>query len=85
MSAGIEVRVKGKGAVKDGTSTRSSAQVAHCDLCDSDVDMVASAGPGGGAPFGCKGCLRERLEALTLGSWVLRDPGEGLPWGKVSG
>jgi hypothetical protein len=85
MASGIEVRIQGKGLVKDGNATKSPAQTAHCDLCDADVDMVASTGPSGSGPFGCKSCLRERLEAMTLGRWHLRDPGEGTPWGKVSG
>ena len=85
MVDGIEVRVKGKGAVKDGVATRDAAQLAHCDLCGVDADMVASSGAPDAATFGCKTCLRGRLEALTLGAWMLREPGEGLPWGKVSG
>ena len=38
----IEVRVAGRGAVKDG-EPKSDAEVgAHCDLCDQDVDIVVS-------------------------------------------
>ncbi len=85
MASGIEVRVQGKGVEKDGHTTKSASQAAHCDLCGTDVDMVASTGAGGTGPFGCKSCLRERLEAMTLARWHLRDPGEGTPWGKVSG
>lgn len=86
--AAIEVRIATKGSVRDGVATRDQEQTARCELCSSDVDAVASMSPEGGAPFACKACLRERLEAMTVGAWVLREspPGDArLPWGKVSG
>jgi hypothetical protein len=85
MASGIEVRIQGKGSVKDGNATKDASQKARCDLCGQDVDAVASTGPAASGPFGCKACLRARLEAMTLGGWLLREPGEGIPWGKVSG
>lgn len=91
MSSSIEVLVAKRGRVRDGVPTDDPAQVAHCELCHTDVDVVASTSPEGGSPYVCKACLRGRLEAMTLGSWLLRapepapSPTGGLPWGKVSG
>lgn len=86
MSASIEVRIGGRGSVRDGAVTRNMAEAARCDLCDAEVDAVASTTKTGGAPFACKACLRTRLEAMTVGSYLLRTPEDpGLPWGKVSG
>ena len=82
----IEVRIAQRGSVKDGEATRAAHQAARCDLCQAEVDAVASTHPEGGAPFACKACLRSRLEAMTVGTWLLRETGDGgLPWGKVSG
>lgn len=91
MGATIEVRIGGQGSVRDGSVTRDKSQSARCDLCNLEVDAVASTTATGSAPFACKSCLRSRLEAMTVGSYMLRDGGEaepkssGLPWGKVSG
>ncbi len=87
MKSTIEVRVHERGSVRDGSAVSAPATVARCDLCGSVTDVVVSVTPGGSAPFSCKACLRERLEAITLGSWLLRDPSDksGLPWGKISG
>lgn len=82
----IEVRIAQRGSVRDGEATRDAQQAARCDLCQAEVDAVASTQPEGGAPFACKACLRSRLEAMTVGAWLLRETGDGgLPWGKVSG
>jgi hypothetical protein len=82
----IEVRIARRGVVRDGAATRDEGQAARCDFCSQDVDAVASTSTEGGAPFACKACLRGRLEAMTVGTWLLREPGDGgLPWGKVSG
>lgn len=86
MSATIEVRIGGRGSVRDGTVTRDTKQTASCDLCGGDADAVASTTKDGSGPFACKSCLRQRLEAMTVGTYLLRDPEDpGLPWGKVSG
>lgn len=72
--------------MRDGAAKPDAAQASHCDLCGEDTDAVASTGLDGGGPFACKACLRHRLEAMTVGSFLLRQPGDsGLPWGKVSG
>jgi hypothetical protein len=82
----IEVRIAGRGSVREGKATVDANQVAKCDLCGADTDAVASTSASGGAPFACKSCLRGRLEAMTVGTWLLREAGDGgLPWGKVSG
>ncbi len=82
----IEVRIGGRGSVRDGAVQRDSKAAARCDLCDADADAVASTARDGAGPFACKACLRARLEAMTVGAYLLRDPEDpGLPWGKVSG
>lgn len=83
----IEVRVHAKGSVREGTPNPEPSTQARCDLCHGTVDATVSMGAEGDAPFACKSCLRERLEAITLGMWLLRDGSEkgGLPWGKISG
>lgn len=87
MKSTIEVRVHERGSVRDGSATPAPSTQASCDLCGSVVDVVVSVSRAGSEPFACKGCLRERLEAITLGAWLLRSEGEkgGLPWGKISG
>ena len=82
----IEVRVAGRGTVREGTRTLDEEAEARCDLCGEEVDAVASTGAKGAGPFACKACLRGRLKAITLAAWELRDPADrGLPWGKFSG
>lgn len=80
----IEVRVAGRGSVRDGQKKVETGALAHCDLCASDVDVVVSVTPDGNGPFACKSCMRARLEAITVAVYELRE-GSGLPWGKVSG
>ena len=84
MGSSIEVRITGKGSVRDGDETEDTSMQATCDLCGEGVDAVASCSPAGDAPFACKACLRRRLEAMTVGAWQLRDS-TGIPWGKFSG
>jgi hypothetical protein len=81
----IEVHVAGRGRIRDGEPTRSADQEAHCDLCGHDVDVVVSVSTGTVGSFGCRDCLRTRLEATTVAAYVLQEPGSGLPWGKISG
>lgn len=93
----IEVRIGGRGSVRDGEPTLDTTQLSRCDLCGQQADAVASTSASGAAPFACKACLRVRLEAMTVGAYLLREqaPAEagpasagvkgGLPWGKVSG
>jgi hypothetical protein len=83
----IEVHVAGRGRVRDGEKIEDDDQTAHCDLCDTDTDVVVSSTPDPAGPFGCRVCLRSRLEATTLAVYLLQESGNagGLPWGKISG
>jgi len=86
MSGIIEVRVGGRGSVRDGKKQVDSSTSSRCELCNAEADAVASVAPEGRGPFVCKSCLRMRLEAITVALYELREPGNtGLPWGKVSG
>jgi hypothetical protein len=87
MTSIIEVRVAGRGRVRAGERVADPATVARCDLCGADTDVVVSTSPDGTGPFGCKACLRGRLEAITIALYELKEPGgqSGLPWGKLSG
>jgi len=80
----IEVRVSGRGRVRDGHKNVDASASARCDLCASNVDVVVSVTPDANGPFACKSCMRSRLEAITVAVYELRE-GSGLPWGKVSG
>ncbi|HUO66341.1 MAG TPA: hypothetical protein VMV37_02345 [Gammaproteobacteria bacterium] len=82
--ASIEVRVSGRGSVRDGKKSIDASTKAHCDLCGTDTDVVVSVTPEANGPFACKACMRGRLEAITVAVYELRE-GSGLPWGKVSG
>jgi len=87
MASHIEVRVHGRGIVRGDESREDPSVLATCSTCHATVDAVASLGVAGATNvFVCAGCLRERLDALSVGRWrmrELRDP--GLPWGKSSG
>jgi hypothetical protein len=86
MASSIEVRVAGRGHVRDGAKSENAAMEARCDLCGTSVDAVVSVTAEANGPFACKACLRGRLEAITVASWELRQPTDrGLPWGKFSG
>jgi transcription elongation factor Elf1 len=82
--ASIEVRVAGRGNVRDGNKTIDTATKATCGLCGAETDVVVSVTADANGPFACKACLRSRLEAVTVAVYELRE-GSGLPWGKVSG
>jgi hypothetical protein len=83
----IEVRVRNRGRVRDGQLTQAADQTAHCDLCGETSDVVVSTTADSAGPFGCRACLRKRLEATTIAVWQLQEAGSGsgLPWGKISG
>jgi hypothetical protein len=85
MAAAIEVRVGGRG-VAAGEEIRLDASVeARCDLCAQAFDAVVSmGGPGGPAVFACAECIRERLGAMSIARWRLKDEHK-TPWGKISG
>lgn len=81
----IEVHIAGRGRVRDGETTMDEAQKAHCGLCGKDTDVVVSVALDDGERFGCRDCLRARLEATTVAAYLLQAPGGGLPWGRISG
>ncbi len=86
MSASIEVRVAGRGSMRDGKPRSDPSTSGRCDLCGGDADAVVSVSPDGSGAFACKPCLRDRLDAMTVASWTLREgESSGLPWGKFSG
>ncbi|MEZ4225726.1 MAG: hypothetical protein R3B13_32540 [Polyangiaceae bacterium] len=86
MKRDVMVRVGGRGTVVDGIAAEDESVTAVCDLCGQSGDATVSVSKDGDAPFACKNCLRERLEAMTLSLYLLAPGGNGgLPWGKISG
>ena len=83
----IEVRVAGRGVVCGDSVVADATVVAPCSMCGRDAEAVVSLADkdGGRAMFACPNCIRSRLDALSVGRYRLRDPGTGLPWGKVAG
>jgi hypothetical protein len=85
MAIGIEVRVNGRGVVHGDEAREDPTVQALCSLCGKECDIVASVSPpGADGVHACPSCLRERLDALSVGRWRLRE-GQSLPWGRVSG
>lgn len=76
----IEVRVDRRGIVRGQEVQQDPSIRASCGLCGRVADVVASVSD---ETCACKDCLRERLEAMTVGSYLLA-PSEGLPWGKLT-
>jgi hypothetical protein len=87
MAGVIEVRVGGRGIVRGDESTVNAEVKARCSLCNAEAETVASISPPGQTErYACPNCLRERLDAISVGRWRLRDAqSAGLPWGKLSG
>jgi hypothetical protein len=81
----IEVHVTGGGVIRSG-ELRADADVrARCSLCSRDVEASASIAANSGE-HACAACLRERLDALSVARFRLRESRSGaLPWGKVTG
>lgn len=80
--AAIDVHVSQGGSIVGGAVRPDAKLVASCTLCASEVESAASLGPGA---FACAPCLRERLDALSVARFRLRESGSGTPWGKVTG
>jgi hypothetical protein len=79
----IEVRVHERGTLSGDQPSEDPNTLARCDLCGAETEAVASLSAGA---FACKVCLRERLEAITVGLFMLKGgAAKGLPWGKISG
>lgn len=80
--ATIDVHVTGGGSIIGGELRTDAAVVASCSLCSTKVEAAAALGEG---TFACAACLRERLDALSVARFRLRESRSGaLPWGKVT-
>ncbi len=81
--AAIDVHVSRGGSIVQGELRTDPSVVARCALCASDVEAAASLS---GEAFACAPCLRERLDALSVARFRLRESATGsIPWGKVTG
>jgi hypothetical protein len=79
----IDVHVTGGGTITNGELRADTSAVASCSLCAKEVDAAATLGNGAAA---CAPCLRDRLDALSVARFRLRESRSGsLPWGKVTG
>lgn len=85
----IDVHVTKGGRIEHGELVPDTGMVAHCTLCDRDVESsvsLASGASGASGAHACAPCLRERLDALSVARFRLRESKSGsLPWGKVTG
>lgn len=82
MSA-IDVHVTGGGQIIGGELRVDASALARCTICAREVEAAAAIG---GEAFACASCLRERLDALSIARFRLRESRSGsLPWGKVTG
>jgi hypothetical protein len=82
MIAAIDVHVSEGGRIIGGEVTADPRTTAKCSLCGHDVESSASLT---GGQFACAPCLRERLDALSVARFRLKESGTGTPWGKVTG
>jgi hypothetical protein len=82
MIAAIDVHVTEGGRIIGGEVTIDARTIARCTLCGRDVESSASLT---GGQFACAPCLRERLDALSVARFRLKESGSGTPWGKVTG
>ncbi len=81
--AAIDVHVTGGGSIVGGVLEPNAELAARCSLCEKQVEASASIGPNATA---CAPCLRDRLDALSVARFRLRESRSGsLPWGKVTG
>jgi hypothetical protein len=81
MSA-IDVQVTGGGTIINGEMRIDSTTQAKCGLCAREVETAAAIG----SSFACAPCLRERLDALSVARFRLKESRtSSLPWGKVTG
>jgi len=82
MSA-IDVHVTRGGTITNGEVKPDAKTVARCSLCAKEVEASVTIGAAGNA---CAPCLRDRLDALSVARFRLRESSSGsLPWGKVTG
>ncbi len=80
--AAIDVCVSQGGTIVDGKVRVDPKAVAKCSLCGRDVESSAALAAGS---YACAPCLRERLDALSVARFRLKESGSGVPWGKVTG
>jgi hypothetical protein len=81
--AGIDVHVSKGGSIVQGEVRTDPTLVARCSLCKTEVEAAAALADGA---YACANCLRERLDALSVARFRLRESRSGsLPWGKVTG
>ena len=81
MSA-IDVQVTGGGIITNGELKIDTTINARCGLCARDVESAAAIA----GTYACAQCLRERLDALSVARFRLRESRtSSLPWGKVTG
>jgi hypothetical protein len=78
----IDVHVSGGGSIVGGEVREDAATVARCTICAREVDVAASLGKDA---YACAACLRDRLDAMSIARFRLRDGRNSkLPWGKVT-
>jgi hypothetical protein len=78
----IDVLVTGGGTITKGELRIDTEVHAKCVLCARDVEAAAAIGDA----YACAPCLRERLDALSVARFRLRESRtSSLPWGKVTG
>jgi hypothetical protein len=78
----IDVQITGGGTITNGELRVDAATKARCGLCSRDVEAAAAIGSG----HACATCLRERLDAISVARFRLRESrSSSLPWGKVTG
>jgi hypothetical protein len=78
----IDVHVTGGGTISNGELRVDTKAVAQCSLCSKKVEASVSIGDAAA----CAVCLRDRLDALSVARFRLRESSSGsLPWGKVTG
>jgi hypothetical protein len=81
--AKIDVHVSRGGSIVEGEVRADPTLVARCALCAREVDAAATLAKG---ELACAACLRERLDAISVARFRLRESSSGsLPWGKVTG
>lgn len=81
MSA-IDVHVTEGGTITNGEVKIDSSTHARCGVCAREVEAAAAIA----GTYACAPCLRERLDALSIARFRLRESRtSSLPWGKVTG
>lgn len=78
----IDVHVTRGGIIKNGDVQTDPSVVARCTICAKEVDASVTIGD----DTACAACLRDRLDALSVARFRLKESRSSvLPWGKVTG